>query len=74
MYDVVDSELELSVGVVASNFDFRVKDDSFVTLILHYLLQYRLRNTLFLAHFNLSLKQIAEWFDICIYLFICVPI
>ena len=39
MCDAVDSELELSVGVVASNFDFRVKDDSFVTLILHYLLQ-----------------------------------
>ena len=74
MYDVVDSELIVSVGVVATNLGFGVKDDIFVTLILHYLLQYRLRNTLFLAHFNLSLKQIAEWFDICICFFIGIPI
>ena len=56
MYDVVDSELEVSVGVEATNLDFGVKDDIFVTLILHYLIQYTLQNALFLAYFNLFLE------------------
>ena len=56
MYDVVDSELVVSVGVVATNLDFGVKDDIFVTLILHYLTQYTLQNASFLAYLNPSLE------------------
>ena len=70
VYDVVDSELEVSVGAEATNLDFGVKDDILMTLILHYLVQYTLRNTLFRAYFNISLEQIAQWFNICFFIYI----